>query len=91
MGDNLEFRIEFLDQSQAAIEIKMRASEARLQYGEILLFACLALRQTNNMGIHHPVSRSLGGALPPGCRIQRPLSRCSWGRPSSQGNGSMPR
>jgi hypothetical protein len=63
MGDNLEFRIEFLDQSQAAIEIKMRASEARHQYGEVLLFACLALRQTNNMGIHHPVSRSLGGAL----------------------------
>ena len=27
MGDNLDFSIEFLDQSQAAIEIKVRASK----------------------------------------------------------------
>ena len=51
------------------------------------MFACLALRQTNDMGIHHPVSRSLGAAL---AWLQDPASPlgCSWSRPSSQGNGS---
>ena len=71
MGDHLEFRIEFPDQSQAAIELTIRASEPRHQYGEALLFACLAIRQMHNMGTHHPVSTSLAEAL---ASIQDPTS-----------------
>lgn len=63
MGEKLELRIEFLDQSQAAIELKIRAPEARHPYGEALLFSCMALRQMHNMGTNHPVSRSLAQAL----------------------------
>jgi hypothetical protein len=63
VGDKLEFRIEFLDETRAAIELTIRAPEARHAYGEVLLFSSIALRQMHNMGTNHPVSRSLAQAL----------------------------
>ena len=63
MSAKLKFRIEFLDESNAAVELKIGAPDATHAYGESLLLASLSLRQMHNIGTNHPVARSLAKAL----------------------------
>jgi len=65
MGDRykIESCIEFMDEKNAAVNIRSRAEEKEKHFGDLLLLASFAIRQMHNLGPDHPVTKSLAKEL----------------------------
>lgn len=101
MNETLDLKMGFFSETEAEISIVSTASPARQTYGELLLFACLALRQIVNFGLDHPIGASLAAALaavnfplspvatllgPPGLSLRRLIAAASADAPDPMRN-----
>lgn len=56
-------RVDFYSAIQASIQIRITSPPTLSRFGETLLFSSFALRQMNNIGVGHIVTRSLARSL----------------------------
>jgi hypothetical protein len=61
MVDQVKLEMNFYSKDKASISLQTRMKQQR--FGEIILFCSFALRQMHNLGLNHPVTKSLAKAL----------------------------